>query len=232
VHARLGAGNSLAALEIEAIPFDAAAVLDSLGRAARRPRPTFPTLELEILSYHRPKPGAAGMTKATGPAAVWLATRDSATAMADSLRRLNRKAPEYATAFGRFRDLYQRMIERQHKSDGGRIFIPDADRRLAGRAGSAADSLRAWEDVAYAAYASVAAAELRRTGRDIVLAETDSAGTANLALAPGPWWLQARLADPDNPFAERVWRIPVTVSARRSVTVPIFEGNYTLEWRH
>ena len=228
MHARLGPGRSLVALEIEAIPFDPAALLDSLGRAAGRPKPAFPTLETELLSYNRPKSGGPR----TGPAAAWLATRDSATAMGDSLHHVNRRAPGYAAAFGRFRDLYQRMIERQHKSDGGRISIPDADRRLAARAGSAADSLRAWEDVAYADYASVAAGELKRTGRDVVRVATDSAGTASLALAPGRWWLQARLADADNPFAERVWRIPVTVSSRRSVTIPIFEGNCTLEWRH
>jgi hypothetical protein len=228
VHARLAPGNNLAGLEIEAVPFDPAAVLDSLGRAAPRPKPVFPTLERDLLAYHRPKPGGS----LTGPAAAWLATQDSASAMADSLRRLNRKAPGYAAAFARFQDLYHRMVERQRSSDGGRVSIPEADRRLADRAGSAADSLRAWEDVAYADYAAVAANKLQHAGREVVRASTDSAGTAILSLSPGRWWLQARLSVPDNPFAERVWQVPVTVSSRRSVTVPIFEGNYTLEWRH
>ena len=228
VHARLASGRPLAGLSVEALPFDPDRLLDSLERVAPRPKPRFPTLEQTLLHYHRPRPGAT----LSGPAAVWLATRDSVNALGDSLTHLGRRSPAYASAFGRYRQLYQRMVERQRSTDGGRVAIPDEDRRLADRVGAAADSLRAWEDVAYAAYPALTQTLMSRTGRQVMRAETDSTGTASLALAPGSWWLIARLSDQDNPFVERVWRLPVTASAGRTLVVPIFEGNYTVTWRH
>lgn len=228
VHARLGADRPLSGLSLVATPYDPDAILDSLARVGARPKPEFPTLERSLLAYHRPAPGAV----TTGPTAAWLTTRDSAAAMADSLRRVNRRAPGYAAAFNRFRALYERMVQRQRASGAGRVSIPEADRRLAERAASAADSLRAWEDVAYAAYPAVTQAVERRLGRARIDVETDDQGSAVLQLRPGRWWIEARLADPDNPFAERVWHVPVSVSARRSLVVPLFEGNFNLRWRH
>ncbi|HEY2824006.1 MAG TPA: hypothetical protein VGI83_00520 [Gemmatimonadales bacterium] len=228
VHARLGLGHALAGLEIDAVPFDPDRVLDSLAAVAPRAQPQFPTLISTLLAYHRPRPGSG----LTGPVAEWLATRDSARIMADSLRGVGRRSPGYAAAFERFRGLYQRSVERQRASDGGRVSIPEADRRLADRAASAADSLRAWEDVAYAAYPAIAESLQGRTGRHALRAMTDSAGNSTLALAPGGWWLLATLPDTGNPFAERSWRIPVVASRGRILVIPIFEGNYTLRWRH
>jgi hypothetical protein len=228
VHARLGPRQPLAGLTIDVLPFDPDQLLDSLGAASGRRRPEFPTLQQILLHYHRPKAGAT----LDGPAAAWLATRDSANVLGDSLRKLNRRAPSYPAAFERYRAIYQRMLERQRSSDGGRVAIPEEDRRLAERAASAADSLRAWEGVAYAPYPAVAKALAARLGRAPMSAETDSAGNASLTLAPGLWWLVARLPDANNPFAELVWKIPVRAAAGRELVVPVFEGNYTLAWRH
>jgi hypothetical protein len=51
-------------------------------------------------------------------------------------------------------------------------------------------------------------------------------------LAPGTWWIRARLKDPGNPFAERVWQVRVDVPRWSQVTIPLFAGNVTTAWRH
>ena len=44
--------------------------------------------------------------------------------------------------------------------------------------------------------------------------------------------LRARLPDPDNPFREFRWYVPVTVSAGLPFAVPFMGGNAAHRWRH
>jgi hypothetical protein len=144
---------------------------------------------------------------------------------------MDRRSPEYAAAYERFRALYTRLAQRAAERDAALRALNGPQLNLARRAQDAAEALRAWEYEAYAAYAEVAARYLRETGRPIHTVTTDPAGVARLALEPGPWWLVARLPDSANPFLERYWHVPVGVSRLVPLRVPMAERAAVVRWR-
>src|SRR5262245_9540047 len=107
VRAHLAARTPLAGLEIALVPFDPDALLDSLLRAASGPRPAFPDLERELLGYQPGDDSAAEKAARTSSAAAVAsaATRDSVLKLSAELRRMDRTAPGYRSAYARFRDL-------------------------------------------------------------------------------------------------------------------------------
>src|SRR6185503_7445926 len=107
-----------------------------------------------------------------------------------------------------------------------------ADRALAAEATHASDSLRTWETEAYRPFPALADALVSRSGHAASRAQTDSVGTIALELPNGDWWLTARAPDPDNPFEELYWNVPVRVTAGLPLGVPLMRANATLRWRH
>jgi len=222
-------GRPLAGVEIIAFPVNPDRLLDSLAASAPTPRPTFPELEAAIYAFSSPQAG-----RETGPRAPadWLATRDSVVALADSLRALDRASLAYRQAYGRLRDLYQRLSQRIAAADRTGQDDLQAERRLAERAAQAADALRQWERTAYAAFPDRLARAIQQTRRDLVRSTTDSTGTAVLNLEPGRWWIQARVRVPQNPFLERRWNVPVRLTGVLPVHLPLWEPTAVLRWRH
>jgi hypothetical protein len=106
------------------------------------------------------------------------------------------------------------------------------DRALADEATRASDSLRAWESIAYREFPAAAEARAASAGRPASTIETDSLGRGELELANGEWWITARIPDPDNPFQELHWSLPVRVAAGLPVGLPIMRDNATIRWRH
>jgi len=214
-------------LEVTALPFDPDRVLDSLTLRATSPAPSFADLEEEIRAY-RP-PNDERVETATRP---WRALRDTVQVLADSLNTVGRSAPGYAEQYGRFRRLYERLAQLATERDAQLRRLSGGQLDLARRATTAAESLRAWEYEAFASYGDVAAAEVLRTGRDVVEAATDYTGQAVFRLAPGRWWLVARHPDPQNPFLEYYWNMPVTVTGTLPVRLPLGVGRSESRWRH
>lgn len=168
-----------------------------------------------------------------GPAGRrWAATRDSAQGLADSLRRLDRRAPGYPAAYARFRRLYRRLTARSGERDEAYRAVTGEVRFLALWAAAAADTLRLWETRAYASYDSLAAAAAAASGREAQSATTNEHGHAEVELDPGSWWLVARLAHAENPFLEYVWEVPVVIRRGGVVRVPLFVHNVQVRWRH
>jgi hypothetical protein len=227
VHAALSDSEPLVGVEIAALPYDPQRLLDSLAAADSTPRPDFSALEAELLAFHRP-PAPATDNEADR---AWRATQDTVRRLADSLRRVDRRAPGYATAYGRFRQVYRRLVERAGARDASLRELTADVRTLAERAGRAADSLRAWERVAYAGFDSVAARAAAASGRAPQSSETDGEGWARFELGPGKWWLLLQLPHRDNPFLEYRWDIPATVSGF-PIRIPLHSGNARLSWRH
>lgn len=219
-----------AGLEVTIFPVDPDALLDSLTRAARRPRPEFPELMREMAGFRRDP--AADPTGDARAVRAWDATRDSVEALADSLRAMDRASLAYRDAYGRLRALYDRLSQRAAQRDRAARGELRAERDLAQRAARAADSLRRWEQVAYADFAGRLEQAVRQSGRDIRQVSTDSAGVAAVTLPPGRWWIQARVRDPDNPFLERYWNLPVTLTRLAPVALPLLERTATTQWRH
>ncbi len=227
VVAYLDAARPLSRVEITALPYDAPGLLDSLHRAMPDPPPAFPGLEREMRGFLPSDPGDLGSA-----GRAWIATRDSAQRLADSLRSLDRRAPGYGVAYARFRRLYHRLTERSAEREAAYRSVTAEDRSLAAQAGAAADSLRAWERLAYTDFDSLAAAALAASGRDVLRATTDAAGRAGFTLAPGRWWLVLRVPHSENPFLEYRWEVPLVVRGRWPLRVPIFENNVEIRWRH
>lgn len=227
VHVALADTEPLVGVEITALPYDPQRLLDSLAAADSTPRPDFSALEAELLAFRRPP------APATDDAAdsAWRAIQDTVKRLADSLRRVDRRSPGYAAAYGRFRRLYGRMMERSGARDAEIRSLTADVRSLGERAGRAADSLRAWERVAYAGFDSASAAAVRTSGRSPMAQETNANGWARLELPPGTWHLTLTVPSPENPFLEYAWDLPVTVSGF-PLRVPVTEDNARLRWRH
>jgi len=219
-------GMPVPGLDVIAYPFDPDRILDSLAAAFPEPRPDFTSLERELLAFSPPQPPAED-TAEVG----WRATRDSVVALADSLNAVDRRAAGYGDAYHRFRQLYMHLVQRSATRESARRADLDPVRELARRAGRAADSLRSWERRAYAGFDS-AVARLVATGLPApVLTTTEADGWLELELAPGAWWLEARLPQRDNPFGEYVWSVGL-VSAGLPFRLPMTEETATLAWRH
>jgi hypothetical protein len=225
ITAAWGASTPIVDLTITALPFDPDRIIDSLEALAAIERPDFTDLEAEMLAYE--PPADERFEEASRP---WRALRDTVQQLADSLIAIGRSAPGYSTQYARFRQLYARLAQRAAERD-------DAIRRLGGnqmdlarRAAVAAESLRTWEYEALASYAEIAGTKVLLTGHDAVEATTDEEGEAHFSLAPGRWWLVARYADPENPFMEYYWNVPVTMSML-PVRLPFSLGNSERRWR-
>jgi hypothetical protein len=218
----------LAGLEVAAVPFDADGLLDSLAAAAPTPRPEFAELE-ERLTQFRPRaiPGEPD----SNLTAAWHATRDSVRRLVDRLERMDRASPEYAAGYTRLRDLYARFTARQAAREAALRRLLSEDRSLADRAARAADSLRAWERVAYRDFPRLADARVRAAGRTVARATTDSAGRVVFQLSRGPWWVYARFTDPENPFIEFRWNVAAT-AAGLPFGLPLSRATSDSRWRH
>ncbi len=225
--AALEHGHPATDLEILVLPFDAAALLDSLERTAQVPKPDFSKLEAELEAYVAPDDSA--LEAAAEP---WRLLRDSLTVLVDSLNDLGRRSAAYSRLFRQFREMQPRLAPLAARRDSLVGGIISTRQELAERATLAAESLRAWEDVAHAPSEELAQAALKQTGRDADSLVTDSTGAAHTQLAPGRWWAIARVPDPENPFLEYVWNVEFTVSGWMPLRIPLSTKNGTRRWRH
>jgi len=227
VNAFLAESGPLSNLEITVLPFDPGSLLDSLAAASPTPRPTFPELDAEMAAYRRPE---VGQLRAIGTG--WRVTRDSVARLADSLREAGQDSPGYDEAYERLRRQYQRLAQRAVERDAEFRAQVGEDRDLALRAGSAADSLRVWEQTVYADFPALADSIVARSGHQPQTAVTDEHGNAELDLAPGAWWLVATVGDRYNPFVERHWNVGIVVSALGPSRIPLSDFNSATRWRH
>ncbi len=152
VHAHYPDETALTDLVITALPFDRDALRDSLAEASGIPRPQFPELEAELVAYR--KPNISGLEESLAP---WQAIRDSVQHLADSLNTTGSNAsPQYAAAYARLRNLYQRLARSSVDRDATLQEEVGDDRQLAVRASLAADSLRNWETITFAQFPTFA----------------------------------------------------------------------------
>ncbi len=226
VRASMEHGESIAGLEITALPFDAEAILDSLAADSPIPKPRFPRLEKELAAYLSPEDDR--LAEASRP---WLALHDSVSRLADSLNGMDRRGATYARMYARFRRLYARLQQRATERDRALEELRGEDVTLARRAQAASESVRVWERDAYSSYPDVAAEALDRRGQDAVRATADEDGVVHIELPPGDWWIVARWPDQENPFQEYYWNVPLTVGWL-PVGVPLSERNTVRRWRH
>jgi len=226
IHAVGEDGRPFAGLEVTALPFDPDGLFDSLAAGAKTPRPSFTDLEAELRDYERPEEDALRRISVG-----WRATWDSVHTLADSLAGVRPSAPGYGAAYARLREQYRRLAQRAVERDRAFQEQIGDHRELATRAAAAADSLRAWEQAVLPAFAEAADTALARSGALIRSATTNQAGAIEIHLPAGAWWLIARQPDPENPFLERYWNIPLVVGMMGPLRVPLDDRNGVVRWR-
>jgi hypothetical protein len=220
-------GTPLQNVEITAFPFDPGRILDSLADAAPTPAPDFSALTAELRAFD---PDSVPPPQPADPA--WAALRDSVVALSDMLGRMDRRSAGYATHYERFRGLYARYAQATARHETAARAAGGSLLDLARRARAAADSLRAWEHVAYAGFETVIARELGAQDRVVQSATTDSAGRAALRLPPGAWWIVARTPPARNPFFEHYWSVEVHPNPWLPTVVRLTERTAVEQWRH
>ena len=225
-------GLPTSGVEVVALPFDSQQLLDSLAQASRQQSPEFPELEARINRYRRGQASSGGKESDNVSQREWRSIRDSVARLADSLRGGDRKSRPYREAYDRLRTLYSRLSLKTAARDVALRREFAGDLQLAERARRAADSLRAWERNAYRDYPELARSRAAQTEREPARDTTDATGKITFRLSTGRWWLNIRRPDPDNPFLEMIWNVPVTVSGIAPVVIPLTERNRTLRWRH
>ncbi len=213
-------GTPQSGQEIAVLSYDTQRILDSLERASRDPRPEFSELDAALRAFRRADPDSIADLHSE-----WTKTRQTVDRLADSLNQIGRAAPGYAAAYARFRAAYRNLAGTEAGLESRmRTELAD-DRDLAQRAAAAADSLRSWERTAFRDFSRLTAS------LEKVLVTTDSVGRARVSLSPGRWWIVGRVSDPDNPFLEFSWNVPVVVSSLVPIVVPVGDHNVTLRWR-
>jgi hypothetical protein len=228
IHAFLAAGVPLRRLEVAALPFDPDQLLDSLAQNAGTHRPVFSELEGRLQGYRRTET----RTSLPSPSIQWFAVRDSVVRMARGLRNEDRRAPGYKEGYARFRQLYTRYTAQEAERERQLRGSFKEDRSLAEEATRASDSLRAWERAAYRDFPLIADQRLASLGRPVAQVQTDSLGSAELALPNGDWWIKARFPQPDNPFEEYDWTLPIHVRGGLPIGLPLVRDNASLRWRY
>jgi hypothetical protein len=210
--------------EVEVFSFDPVALLDSLVLTAA-PRPTFPEIQLEIADYAVPR--TEGMDSVS---TSWRQLRDSVQRLSDRLRAMDRNSAEYRSEYQRFRDLYARFATAGRDRDRTIRALLGRDRELANRVAAAADTLRIWEEVAYAGLDSALEANGASSPKS---ATTGTDGAVRMTLGPGEWWISARVPHPTNPFLEYFWNQGLTITGwKRNYRVPLSLQNAFIRWRH
>jgi len=217
----------LVGVEIMALPFDPDRILDSLAQASAAAKPAFPELQAEMAAYVRPEEAVL-----RGIGAAWLDAMDEVKHLADSLNRVSSRSPGYAAAYDRLRMQYRQLAQRAVERDREFREHMGDDRDLASRASAAADSLRRWENEAFAAFPELADSALARSGRPVHRDETDAAGRVGFTLSSGRWWLIVRWNDRDNPFTEHYWNVALRMSVLGPRKIQLYAENSTPRWRH
>jgi len=217
----------LVGVEIMALPFDPDRMLDSLAQASAAVKPVFPELQAEMAAYVRPEEAVL-----RGIGAAWLDAMDEVKHLADSLNRVSPRSSGYAAAYDRLRMQYRQLAQRAVDRDREFREHMGDDRDLASRASAAADSLRRWENEAFAAFPELADSALARSGRPVHRDETDTAGKVRFTLSSGRWWLIVRWNDPDNPFTEHYWNVALRMSVLGPRKIQLYAENSTPRWRH
>jgi len=228
VHVGFPSENSLANVEITAVPLDLDSLRDSIARESQILRPQFQELESDLASYAFPD--LTGLEETLAP---WQAIYDSVRNLADSL---NRDGPDssdrYTAAYARLRNQYQRLAQSTVQRDAAMQELVGDDRDLAMRAAAAADSLRAWEGVALASFPERVDSALSFEGRALHRTVTGENGVAEFTLTPGRWWFIARRTNPDNPFLEYYWNQGMRIRLIGSKSVVLDSGNVIRRWRY
>ena len=227
VHVLAQHDEPLAGLEVMALPFDPDQILDSLALASEAAKPAFPELEAEMAAYVPPEEAVL-----RGIGAEWIDAMAEVKHLADSLNRVAPTSPGYAAAYDRLRQQYRELA--QHAAERDKDFREHMgdDRDLASRAAAAADTLRRWENENYAPFPELADSAVATSGRPVHRGETDEHGKLEFVLSSGRWWLIARRDDPENPFIEHYWNVPIRMSVLGPRKIELHIDDSTPRWRH
>ncbi|HET7322571.1 MAG TPA: hypothetical protein VFI96_08770 [Longimicrobiaceae bacterium] len=181
----------VADLPIRLLPYDRAAILDSLRAAAETPEPA-PDSTLALLQQQMDSLEAA-----------WRAARTRARQIDDSLQVL--------TGSGERERLDRERGEVKQRADSAFARLTRLRRAVGPRADSLRRARRAWAAAVFQPLDSIARERAQERGHAEVVDTTRQAGQVVFRIPEGQWWVFSRYAV--TPDEELVWNLPVTVTA-------------------
>lgn len=186
---------------VQFLPFNRDSVFRALGERADRPEPRIPE-DLQTAF------DSVAVLQETWRQAEsrWGEVRDSLQQLSNRLRGMDPRGRAYAEQFQRWNQLEQRetALNRQRQEAFARF--DQLQQTALGRADSVRAVIEAWEDVAFADYATIMDSILEASGRQVYEDTTDASGTVTRRLRGGTWWVHTRLPIP---FAELYWNVPI-----------------------
>lgn len=220
--AALGEGTDLNAsplgsLEVQLLPYDRDEVFDSLAAAAAEPEPEIPT---DLLEAQEEISQAQAAWRASENR--WGVVRDSLNLLSEELEGLERGMRTYQDLYNRWEDLETELGRTERDRD--RLFnvFTGLQEAAIGRMDSVRFVRDDWADQAFAGVGDVIAARIEMAGRDVAVDTTDAAGGARIQLAPGDYWVYARL---ELVGEELYWNLPITVVRGEPLEVRLSREN-------
>lgn len=199
------AGSPVRDLPIRLLPYDRAAILDSLRSDAKQPEPA-------------PPPDLVAQQQAQDSAeSLWRGARSEAAALSDSVQALRARLATLETGSAAY-DATQREIGRVERRQGEVKLSADSAfarftrlRRVTGpRVDSLRTARRAWAAATFSPLDSIALAKAKSRGHSEAVDTTGAEGEVVFRVPAGRWWVFARYAV--SPDEELVWNLPVEVT--------------------
>lgn len=183
-----GEARPVGDLQVQLIPFDRDAVFDSLETAFGEPEPAIPADVLEAQQ---------AIAEAQ---AEWQQQLQREATLREQLQGINSELETLPPNSGRYRVLFQDFNDVEAQLNSATRAAESAFEEfteLQAANVAAADSIRivreAWANDAFAEVDMAFMQRMESTGLDMATDTTDANGVARLAVAPGTYWVHARL---------------------------------------
>lgn len=204
-------------LEVQVLPFDRDAVFDSLATAYGTPEPPIPDSVLTAQDAI-----AEAQQEWRQLENRWNTLRDTLQTITDSLEQYNRGEARYVTLFNEFGDLEGEYASVEREMNAA--FERFTELQEANNAAAQAIRLQReeWGDEAFVDVNEVWTAKVRASGLEPAADTTDASGVATVAVAPGEYWVHARV---DEVYNELYWNVPLVVEGGEPVTLVLSRDN-------
>ncbi len=204
-------------LEIQILPYDRDAVFDSMTAAFPTPEPEIPADLLQAREEI-----AAAQNRWRNLQDQWNQLRDSLQTINEELEQYARGEPRYVALFNEFSDAeaeYERVEREVDRAFEEFTGLQEASLQQTQEVRVMREN---WADEAFAEIGLVIETKVVASGLDAAADTTDASGIANFAVAPGEYWIHARV---EEVYDELYWNVPLTVVKGEPVTLTLTRAN-------
>lgn len=218
--AELGEGadaQPLNALEVQVLPYDRDQIFDSLAAAASRPEPPIPP---DLMAARDEI--AQARTEWRDAENRWVILRDTLTKLSEELEDLDPGMRLYNELFLQWEDFnIEYEAANRVQTDLFERFT-DLQSAAIGRMDSINFQREQWAAEAFVEVDAVIGAKIEMSGLVAVYDTTEAAGSVQVQVPPGDYWVHARYELPD---VELYWNVPITVVRGEPLVVRLTREN-------